>query len=265
MKLKIKLENYALEPLRAHSTDAGLDLRSPVDVWIHPGEHLKIDTGVRMAIPDGYVGLITSKSGLMLHGITSRGTLDSMYRGTIGAVLYLVVVRCWMMKAQADGKKCYVNRWPEWFDLEERIYRPLLMKILPGILGFLCKILDNALDVIRAAGAIVAGILDILVDVVVVLLRNTVYRDSRERTEPEEGNAFTHALGVFLSSVKQILDKITWKDGEEEKELEHKLVLKYTAFKESAMVIGRTLSFGLVLFCIGLCATLIYLLVVAFR
>lgn len=88
MKLKIKLENYALEPLRAHSTDAGLDLRSPVDVWIHPGEHLKIDTGVRMAIPDGYVGLITSKSGLMLHGITSRGTLDSMYRGTIGAVLY---------------------------------------------------------------------------------------------------------------------------------------------------------------------------------
>ena len=41
-----------------------------------------------MAIPDGYVGLITSKSGLMLKGITSRGTIDSSYRGTIGAVLY---------------------------------------------------------------------------------------------------------------------------------------------------------------------------------
>lgn len=88
MNLKIKLDDGGLEPVRAHATDAGLDLRSPVDVWIHPGEHVKIDTKVRMAIPDGYVGLITSKSGLMLKGITSRGTLDSGYRGTIGAVLY---------------------------------------------------------------------------------------------------------------------------------------------------------------------------------
>ena len=88
MTLKIKLEEGALEPVRAHSTDAGLDLKSPIDVWIHPGQHIKIDTLVRMAIPEGYVGLITSKSGLMLHGLTARGTLDSSYRGTIGAILY---------------------------------------------------------------------------------------------------------------------------------------------------------------------------------
>ena len=80
MKLKIKIEEGGFEPLRGHATDAGLDLRSPIDVWVHPGQHIKIDTKIRMAIPDGYVGLITSKSGLMLKGITSRGT--------IGAVLY---------------------------------------------------------------------------------------------------------------------------------------------------------------------------------
>ena len=88
MKLKIKIEHGGFEPLRGHATDAGLDLRSPIDVWVHPGQHVKIDTKIRMAIPDGYVGLITSKSGLMLKGITSRGTIDSSYRGTIGAVLY---------------------------------------------------------------------------------------------------------------------------------------------------------------------------------
>lgn len=88
MKLKIKIEEGGFEPLRGHATDAGLDLRSPIDVWVHPGQHVKIDTKIRMAIPDGYVGLITSKSGLMLKGITSRGTIDSSYRGTIGAVLY---------------------------------------------------------------------------------------------------------------------------------------------------------------------------------
>ena len=87
-KMKIKLDDGAFEPIRAHETDAGLDLRSTVDVWIHPGEYVKIDTKVRMQIPDGYVGLITSKSGLMLKNITCRGTIDSSYRGTIGAVLY---------------------------------------------------------------------------------------------------------------------------------------------------------------------------------
>ena len=47
----------------------------------------------------------------------------------------------------------------------------------------------------------------------------------------------------------------------ERKDLEHWFVLKYASFKENATVIGRSLSFGLVLFCLGLCATLIYLLV----
>lgn len=87
-KLKIKLDEGALKPVRGHATDAGLDLKSPVDAWVHPGEHKQIDTKVRVAIPDGYVGLITSKSGLMLQNITSRGTIDSSYRGTISAVLF---------------------------------------------------------------------------------------------------------------------------------------------------------------------------------
>jgi hypothetical protein len=44
-------------------------------------------------------------------------------------------------------------------------------------------------------------------------------------------------------------------------DLEHWLVVRYMVFKENAAVIGRSLSFGLVLFCIGLCVTLLYLLI----
>ena len=40
-------------------------------------------------------------------------------------------------------------------------------------------------------------------------------------------------------------------------------MLKYASFKENATVIGRSQSFGLVLFCLGLCATLVYLLIFA--
>lgn len=75
-------------PTRGHATDAGLDLYSPVDMWLHPGEHKMIDTGVHVEIPEGYVGMITSKSGLMSQGITSRGTIDCGYTGSIKAVLF---------------------------------------------------------------------------------------------------------------------------------------------------------------------------------
>ena len=199
-----------------------------------------------------------------VHYFTWVNLKGSVISAAIGGLLYGTVVRKWMMR---DG--VYVNRWPAWVDLEEKLYRPLLLKVLPGFFGFLCGILDNFLDVLvkilRLTGAVVAGILDILVDGSVVLLRKTLYRDSYDWGELEEGNALTHVIGVFLNGLEQLLNKTVWKDHEHKKDLEHWFVLKYAAFKENATVIGRSLSFGLVLFSIGLCATLVYLLITAFR
>ena len=198
--------------------------------------------------------------------VNLKGSVISV---AIGAVVYLTVVRRWMMVKNAEGKRVYVNRWPDWIDLEEKLYRPLLLKLLPGLFGFLCSVLDNFLDVavvvLKTAGAILAGILDILVDGTVVLLRKTVYRDSRNWGELEEGNAMTHVIGVLLNGLEELLNKTIWREHEHKKDLEHWFVLKYAAFKENVTVIGRSLSFGLVLFCIGLCATLVYLLIAAFR
>ena len=215
----------------------------------------------------GFLGI--HHAGHAVHYFTWVNLKGSIISLTLGAALYFTVVRGWMMKTGADGKKIYVNRWAAWIDLEEGFYRPLLQKLLPGVLGFLCGILDKLLDtavkVLRGAGALLAGIMDTLVDGTVVLLRNTVYRDSLDWGELEEGNALTHVIGVFLNGLENLLNKTIWKDHEHKKDLEHWFVLKYDAFKENATVIGRSLSFGLVLFCIGLCGTLIYLLIVAFR
>ena len=208
-------------------------------------------------------------AGHAVHYFTWVNLKGSVISVSIGALLYVTVVRGWMMARKPDGKKYYVNRWPQWIDLEEKLYRPLMLKVLPGIFGFLCGILDRIFDtsvkVLRATGALVAGILDILLDAVVVLLRNTFYRDSYDWGELEEGNAMTHVIGVSLNVLEELLNRTIWKDHEHKKDLEHWFVLKYAAFKENATVIGRSLSYGLVIFCIGLCATLIYLLVVAFR
>ena len=60
-----------------------------------------------------------------------RGGLISIL---IGAALYFGVVRTVLIRKK-DGGSEYVNLWPAWLDLEELLYRPLLLKWLPGLLG----------------------------------------------------------------------------------------------------------------------------------
>lgn len=89
MKMKIVLDENAIMPERANPNDAGLDLISPVDVNLLAGCREVIDTGVHVEIPQGYVGLITSKSGLMAqNGILTSGTIDSGYTGSLRVVLF---------------------------------------------------------------------------------------------------------------------------------------------------------------------------------
>lgn len=85
---KIKLDPGAFMPVRAHQSDAGLDLITPKSFWLYANNKAVIDTGVHVQIPEGMVGLITSKSGLMARGVTCRGTIDSGYTGSVKAVLF---------------------------------------------------------------------------------------------------------------------------------------------------------------------------------
>lgn len=88
-KIKVMLDPGAKMPKRAHPNDAGLDLFAKENGRIPPCGSASFDTGVHMEIPVGYVGLLTSKSGLMSkEEVTSRGTIDSDYRGSIQAILF---------------------------------------------------------------------------------------------------------------------------------------------------------------------------------
>lgn len=87
--MKIKLDKDAFMPVRAHGTDAGADLRSPIDTVIPARGSRFIDTGVHIQLPHGYVGMLKSKSGLNVkHGITSEGVIDEGYTGPIKVKLY---------------------------------------------------------------------------------------------------------------------------------------------------------------------------------
>lgn len=90
MKLKIqKLHEGATLPKVAHATDAGVDLYACEDYDLAPGERRLFKTGIAMAIPQGYVGLIWPRSGLSYKKGSDilGGVIDSGYRGDIGIIL----------------------------------------------------------------------------------------------------------------------------------------------------------------------------------
>lgn len=89
MRMKVKLDPGAVMPLRAHEHDAGLDLYSREEALVPARGSWEFDTGVHMEIPEGYVGDVKSKSGLMMkHNILTDGTVDCGYTGSIMVKLF---------------------------------------------------------------------------------------------------------------------------------------------------------------------------------
>lgn len=90
IKVRIKLDDGAFQPLRAHEYDAGLDLRSMIDQEIPARGSAVFDTGVHIEIPCEVYGKIESKSGLNVkHDVVScGGVIDSGYTGSIVVKLY---------------------------------------------------------------------------------------------------------------------------------------------------------------------------------
>jgi dUTP pyrophosphatase len=89
MELKVKrIVEGAKLPSYHHQGDAGLDIFSAVDCVLEAGAAMAVPTGIKVAIPEGYAGLIWDKSGISLKGVHKlAGVIDSGYRGEVRVVL----------------------------------------------------------------------------------------------------------------------------------------------------------------------------------
>ena len=92
IEIPLKLLDEGLAPPQyAHPGDAGLDLPSRVELTLEPGQRATVPTGVAVAIPKGYAGLVLPRSGLAskygIQLVNSPGLIDSGYRGEIRVVL----------------------------------------------------------------------------------------------------------------------------------------------------------------------------------
>src|SRR3954464_4554415 len=87
----VRLTPAARAPGRAHDGDAGYDLHAAEPTSLAPGERASVGTGIAVAIPDGYAGLVLPRSGLATrHGIAlvnAPGLIDSGYRGEVRVLL----------------------------------------------------------------------------------------------------------------------------------------------------------------------------------
>ena len=74
-------------PARAHDTDAGIDLYASGDCELAPGHRALVGTGIAVAVPAGYVGLVHPRSGLAARAglsiVNAPGTVDAGDRGEI--------------------------------------------------------------------------------------------------------------------------------------------------------------------------------------
>ncbi len=160
----------------------------------------------------------------------------------IGILVYLIVIWASLMKKNEKGEYVYVNAWPAWLDLENLIYRPLLLKVLPFVAAIPCRILDS------------------LLDLCVVALRKTIYRDSPLPHELPEGTIATQAAGTVMNFFRDILNRTWRRKTPVRTDYRHTLAVLRFGIREKNMIIGRSLSFGLMLVCIGFCITLIYII-----
>ena len=201
--------------------------------------------------------LITDRIGVfgenILHVETACETvsyfgLESLKGGlislAIGIVLYFGVVRTFLMKDEKSGEQLYINRLPKWFDLENGVYRPVLLKGIPAVLGFLCRILDT------------------LTDGILIVFRKTIFRESPIPHEREQGTIFTDMAGSVGDFFHRLLNRTIRRKHPKTLARSYRQViaLKREEFRENNVLIARSLSFGLLLFCAGFLFTVIYLL-----
>jgi dUTP pyrophosphatase len=87
----VRLDPELEIPTRSHIGDAAIDLQSRIDLSLDPGERAAVPTGIAVAIPEGFAGLVLPRSGHALRAgigvVNGPGLIDSGYRGEVTVLL----------------------------------------------------------------------------------------------------------------------------------------------------------------------------------
>ncbi len=159
---------------------------------------------------------------------------------SIGAAVYLLIVRPLLMKKDENGLRVYVNRWPATLDLEDA--SKFTLTFIP-----------------RAVTTIIRGVAE-LPEHIVFFLRKTVFAVSHAHRRPPVGNRFTWTVGNAMNAVSKLLNRLFHREKPFRTDFEYVLDASWTELRKSTGLFTVSVSFGLLLMCVGLYITFLYLL-----
>lgn len=201
----------------------------------------------------------------LIHYFTLENLKGALISIIIGLVVYFAFVRTVLMKKEGNGRKVYVDLWPKWLDLEERVYRPVLLKILPGICGFFSGWLEGKALLLpyrffMKTSAVLCRVLDAFADAFVCLLRSTTHKDVSLSKKEIVGTGFSYRAGIFADNMVKALNRTVRRKNP----IQKSYVTVFAELAEETKITNRlitaSLSFGLLLFCIGFFLIVLYLL-----
>ncbi len=180
----------------------------------------------------------------------------------IGGLLY-VLVRIWLTDTEPSGAVSYPNRWPKALDLENAVYRPLLSLLAAlgyGVAAMLDRLMDWLVFLLKGAGACLGRLLDSSTDSLTLAARKTLLAPKQPSKPVPVGTRMTYALGRFFDWFAGLLNKTVRRQHP----IQTSFVTVFAAGREEASTqfkqLTRSISFGLLMFCLGLYITLAYLL-----
>ena len=181
----------------------------------------------------------------------------------IGAALYALVVRTWLMRRTPDHYHEYPDRWPSSLDLENAVYRPLLA-LMAAAGQSVALVLDHLTDWLvmglSTLGSLLARLMEKPVDACAALLRKTVFSGKEKQPTEPVGTRFTDFAGEACDNAATVLNHTIRRRQPVETDFVPRFAALREVFQQQGQHVTRSISFSLLMFCMGLFVTLLYLI-----
>jgi len=216
--------------------------------------------GFTSLIAPFFIGETKTLSFSLLSG---EAILSALISISIGLILYFCVVRMILMR-KSEGRRIYTERPLSTFDLENLVYRPILLVVLPAVFGFICSIIDKLTDTLTSLSKTVFGYIvstvNSIFDFGILILRKTAFSQLKPKSEMSVDMRMSYSIGTVIDKVYAFVHR----DDEETKtkSFAEDLTKMRTVNAAANRLISRSFSFGFLMTCLGVCAVIVVVVIV---
>ena len=186
----------------------------------------------------------------------------------IGVIVYLGFIRTKLMP-KVNGERVYVDLWPAKLDIEDRVYRPFIYGLL-NVGGWLAQIgneekLENrvywpALRALSFAGAVVSKLLGDVLDMIAAKINQTFLAMKHYTETIRVGNVVTDTVGGAADKAAEIVNHTLLRNHPKAHHYTGTLAGWWNGMMAAVRRVTHTMSYGLLLFGLGLCVMIVYVL-----